>query len=101
MFRLRGDAQYCWLQGVDQSCVQYFIGEVLYGGHMNDSVDRQLLKALCETAFGDNALQSSFSFHSAYSFPVCNTLDEYTEYFGALPDYSAADVLGLQPATES
>jgi len=85
------------VQGVNWTCVQYMLGEIHYGGRVEDAIDRRLMNAMCKRWFNEQLLQPSFEFHAGFDIPSrCSTVEEYIEYFDGLPDDEGlCQVLGL------
>ncbi|KAM6217436.1 dynein axonemal heavy chain 14 [Rhynchocyon petersi] len=80
--------------------LRYLIGDVIYGGHVTDSCDKQCLKTLLYNFFNTEVLKDDYSFSSAevhHLVPESIHIKDCVDIIQSWPDEDPPEVLGLHP----
>ncbi|XP_067124199.1 dynein axonemal heavy chain 10, partial [Centruroides vittatus] len=85
--------------------LKFFIGEIIYGGHVTNKFDKRILKTYIDEYMGDFIFDTyqSFRFYcnnEDYIIPQIYSKDEYLEYINSLPQTNTVEILGLHANAE-
>lgn len=97
------DVLYNYLEGnvkVPWDDLKYMFGEIFYGGHIGDDLDRRLMKSFLDTLMSDALFEDGKFFAPDFPAPPPLSYSGYKQYIGeALPE-ETPKLFGLHPNSE-